>query len=231
MALERLLARARFAAVRGAGGEGKTALAAELARWLVRSGRFGRAAFVSLDHVSDVRAIIDAIGRQLLPERANWSVAQFKNQDEALQHVDRALRDEPTLLVLDNLESILPDLSGQAPPAAPPVAGLFALCQRLLDADGQTRVLFTSRERLPAPFADPGCVVRLGTLAPGDAVELVANVMKREGLAPRADDPGGTPDEIRARSSSVSPSRSGADAAGARSRAEGCGRPRRMSTF
>ena len=178
-----------------------------------------------------MRAVVDALGRQLLPEGANWSVAQFKDQDEALQHVDRALRDEPTLLVLDNLESILPDHTGQAPPAAPPVAELFALCQRLLNADGQTRVLFTSRERLPAPFADPGCVIRLGTLSPGDAVELVANVMKHEGLAPRAADPGGTPDEIRALVESVGRHARALTLLRARSRAEGCGRPRRTSTF
>ena len=64
-------------------------------------------------------------------------------------------------------------------------------------------MLFTSRERLPAPFADPGCVIRLGALSPGDAVELVANVMKHEGRAPRATDPGGTPEEIRALVESV----------------------------
>ena len=88
--LERLLARERFAVVCGTGGEGKTTLAAELARWLVRSSRFGRVAFVSLEHVQDIRAVVDALGQQLLPEGTNWSVAQFKDQDQALQHVDRA---------------------------------------------------------------------------------------------------------------------------------------------
>ena len=37
LALERLLRQERWAVLRGQGGEGKTALAAELARWLVRS--------------------------------------------------------------------------------------------------------------------------------------------------------------------------------------------------
>ena len=47
--LQRLLRSGdRYAVVRGQGGEGKTALAAELARWLVRSGQWHRAAFVSV---------------------------------------------------------------------------------------------------------------------------------------------------------------------------------------
>src|SRR5262249_16853700 len=48
--LERMLAdtRQRYAVVRGRGGEGKTTVGAELARWLVESRRFDRAAFVSL---------------------------------------------------------------------------------------------------------------------------------------------------------------------------------------
>ena len=47
-----------------------------LARWLVRTGHFRRAAFVSLETVSDVRSVLDSLGRQVLPEGANWSVAR-----------------------------------------------------------------------------------------------------------------------------------------------------------
>ena len=55
--LERLLAQEPYAVIRGSGGMGKTALAVELARWLVRSGRFARAVFVSVEpqNVQDVR--------------------------------------------------------------------------------------------------------------------------------------------------------------------------------
>ena len=49
LALERLLRHERYAVVRGQGGEGKTALAAELARWMVRSHQIRRAAFVSVE--------------------------------------------------------------------------------------------------------------------------------------------------------------------------------------
>src|SRR5262249_9118633 len=59
--LERMLASTtqRYAVVRGRGGEGKTTLAVELARWLVQTRRFDRAAFVSLEEYSDARSILD----------------------------------------------------------------------------------------------------------------------------------------------------------------------------
>ena len=128
LALERLLHDHPYAVVRGQGGMGKTTLAVELARWLVRTGRFRRAAFVSLETVSDVRSVLDSLGRQVLPEGANWSVAQYLDLRQALQPVQRALADYPTIIVLDNLESVLLDASGQTPAAAASVAELWLLC-------------------------------------------------------------------------------------------------------
>ena len=110
--LERMLAQMRYAVIRGSGGMGKTVLAIELARWLARSGRFARVAFVNVEpqNVQDVRGVLDAIGRQLLPQ---YTVAQYGNDlDAALQPVARALRDFPTLILLDNMESVLPDHEG-----------------------------------------------------------------------------------------------------------------------
>ncbi|MGH7598229.1 MAG: CHAT domain-containing protein, partial [bacterium] len=196
LALERLLHDQNYAVVRGQGGAGKTTLAVELARWLVASKRFGHAAFVSLENVHDARAVLDSLGRQLLPEAANYSVAQYKNLNEALQPVERSLQDAATIIVLDNLESILPDSSGVAPAAAAPVDELFALCQKLLTAHPATRLVFTSREALPAPFNHKLREIVLGPLDRNDAIELVSSVMKEEGLQPKASDPGSTPQEI-----------------------------------
>ncbi|HXH42134.1 MAG TPA: TIR domain-containing protein, partial [Thermoanaerobaculia bacterium] len=77
LALQRLLrqdGKGRYAVVRGQGGEGKTALAAEFARWMVRSQQIRRVAFVSVETHSNVGAVLDAIGRQLVPD---YSVATF----------------------------------------------------------------------------------------------------------------------------------------------------------
>jgi tetratricopeptide (TPR) repeat protein len=185
-------------------------LAAELARWLTRSGRFERAAFVSLEHLRDARAVLDALGHQLLPEGKNYSVAQFPDLDQALQPVERALRDHRTILLLDNCESILPPPlareAGEGPgvrefdatpdsPSHPPHP-ILTLVQRLLAADPRTRLLFTTREPLPAPFDHRGRERDLGALDRQDAIELVSQVMAEEGLVPEPADPGSTPQEI-----------------------------------
>src|SRR5262245_11886584 len=196
LALERLLHDHPYAVVRGQGGMGKTTLAVELARWLVRTDRFRRAAFVSLETVSDVRSVLDSLGRQVLPEGANWSVAQYPDLHQALQPVQRALADHPTIIALDNLESVLPDVSGQTPAAAAPVGELWRLCQDLLNADPTTRLLFTSREALPEPFAHRRADMVLGTLSQADAIALVSQVMAQEGVTPHPSDPGSTPQDI-----------------------------------
>lgn len=196
LALERILHCRPYAVVSGQGGAGKTTLAVELARWLVQTARFQRTAFVCMEEFTDVRAVVDSLGKQLLPEGDRWSVAEFPELDEALQHIDRALSDRSTLIVLDNLESVLPDSTGQPPPAAAPIKDLFNLCNRLIDADDATRLLFTTREPLPAPFDDRRRAVSLGRLSKEDAVELVSQAMARAGLEPSPADPGSTPEDI-----------------------------------
>lgn len=193
--LERLLIDDQYAVVRGQGGAGKTTLAVELARWLVRARRFRRAAFVSLEEYSDARGVLDSLGQQLLTE--NYSVAQFKDLEEALQPVERALRNSPTIIVLDNFESLLLSADANDSSVIPESSEeVLKLAQDLLDVDSATRIVFTSRERLPTPFDHSWRDVRLGALNRTDAVALVSEVMKQEGLEPKADDPGGTPKEI-----------------------------------
>ena len=178
--LERLLIGDQYAVVRGQGGAGKTTLAVELARWLVRVRRFRRAAFVSLEEYSDVRGVFDSLGHQLLPE--NYSVAQFKDLKEALQPIERALRDSPTIIVLDNFESLLPSVDATDSSAvAESREEILKLAQDLLNADPSTRIVFTSREPLPSPFDHVRRDVRLGALDRTDAIALVSEVMKQEG--------------------------------------------------
>ena len=175
LALERLLRQERWAVLRGQGGEGKTALAAELARWLVRSQQLRRAAFVSVELCSQGQAVLDALGRQLVG--ADYSAAKYESPEQALLPIERALREQPTLLVIDNMESVLlppyletPELLSEE--AALELKEILALAERLLRV-GETRLVFTSREALPAPFdAGPQCW-ELHQLGKGDAVALI----------------------------------------------------------
>jgi tetratricopeptide (TPR) repeat protein len=218
--LERMLADTRqgYAVVRGRGGEGKTTLAVELAHWLVQTRRFDRAAFVSLEQYTDARGVLDSLGRQLLPEGENWSVAQFSDLKQARLEVDRALRDHRTIILLDNMESVLPSPAttgsvdrvtllaestiegtqsiSESSEFKLQLAALFELCTALLNASAATRLIFTSREPLPEPFAHRHRIAELRELDPKDAIELVSQVMKQEGLEPKHDDAGNTPQQI-----------------------------------
>ncbi|HXU31309.1 MAG TPA: tetratricopeptide repeat protein [Thermoanaerobaculia bacterium] len=177
LALQRLLQENCYAVVRGQGGEGKTALAAEFARWMVRSHQIRRAAFVSVETHANERAVVDALGKQVVHE--DFSAAG--DLAEAIQQVERALRERATLLVVDNMESILLPPYLETPEALSEEAGrelraILALCDRLLKV-GETRLVFTSREALPAPFDVARNRRELHRLDREDAVKLVERAL------------------------------------------------------
>jgi len=186
LALQRLLGgQDRYAVLRGQGGEGKTALAAEFARWMVRSHQVLRAAFVSVETHGNQRAVVDALGKQLV--QADFSAAG--DLEDATLEVERVLREQATLLVLDNMESILlpPYVEQDTPEALAEDAGrelqaILALCSRLLQL-GETRLVFTTREVLPAPFDAPRCLRELQRLDHEDAVKLVERALNADGGA------------------------------------------------
>jgi tetratricopeptide (TPR) repeat protein len=186
LALQRLLRHgspARYAVVRGQGGEGKTALAAEFARWMVRSQQMHRAAFVSIETHSTQRAVVDALGKQVVKK----AFSAAGDLDEAIRAIERALREQPTLLVLDNMESILlpPYIEQETPEALSHEAreelqAILTLCEQLLKV-GDTRLIFTSREALPAPFDAVRQRRELHQLDREDAVKLIERVLNAAG--------------------------------------------------
>jgi tetratricopeptide (TPR) repeat protein len=183
--VQRRLRDERCLIVLGEGGQGKTALAIECARWLLDLRRFDRLAFASVEDLPGARLLLERLGRQLVP---GYSVAKEEGigtSQEQLRRarlpVERVLAERRALLVVDNLESVLP-APGQ--PAAPGLDEMLALLSNLSQIGG-TRLLLTSREALPAPLA--GQAVRLGRLSNREGRELVAGVLARTGLDPAGD--------------------------------------------
>ena len=178
----------RFVVLRGEGGEGKTALACELARWLVASRRFRRSAFASLENSAGARSLLQTIGEQLVPRFAANVGADEKRE---WQLVERALRDHPTLLVIDNVESILPPYGWAAGAGAEEPAGfdpdlleeILGLCRKLVETGG-TSLVFTSRSPLSVPFDDRGRELDVGRLSKSEALELVGKVLGEGGRIP-----------------------------------------------
>jgi hypothetical protein len=171
LSLERLLAEQSFAIIQGEGGEGKTTLAVELARWLVMTSRMNRAVFVSVEHISDARSVLDCIGQQLVN---HYSVAEYGKDiwGKALQPVIRKLTEDKTVVVFDNMESIIPQMNGLMSMDPQIIQDIYQLCTQLLKTD-DTRIIFTTREPLPPPFDKAGQTCRLDRLTTQDAIELV----------------------------------------------------------
>jgi tetratricopeptide (TPR) repeat protein len=186
LALQRLLrGGGTYSVVRGQGGEGKTALVAELARWMVRSHQVRCAAFVSVEGLEKniAESVLDKLGGQLVKKGFSTQVDCLGDLGKSAQAIERALREQPTLLVMDNMESVLlpPFLAREAPEALELAArdeltAVLALCERLLKV-GDTRLAFTSREPLPAPFDGERERRELHRLDREDAVKLVERVV------------------------------------------------------
>jgi tetratricopeptide (TPR) repeat protein len=175
LAAERVLAREKYVVLLGSGGEGKTTMAAELARWLLFTRRFARGAFVALDQAGDRRKVLHAIGNQLMPD---FETRAGLGRDFDWLLVERALREQPTVIVIDNMESVLAPPGGSEAAALfepETLAGILELCGQLKGAGA--RLIFTSRERLPEPFSRN--VLRIGRLEKWEAIRLVGQVLQR----------------------------------------------------
>lgn len=177
---ERYLELEPYIVLRGEGGEGKTTLAVELVRWLIRIGRYERAAFVSLDHHPDAKAALYELGPQF--DSGFVSKADPVNATRLLQD---ALVGQRTLIVFDNMETVQADEDAKEQ--------VLELANDLLKVNG-TRIVFTSREHLPAPFDEND--VDISRLDRRDAVRIVVNVLEQEHCVPYVEDEGESKDEI-----------------------------------
>ena len=170
---------------RGGGGEGKTTIAAELARWLVQSRRnqFPRAAFASVEFVNDLQAILIDWGEQLRPGQF---VARADSLEAAEEFLIEVLNDWSAVLILDNLESILPAPGADPDEIARTICEdqqfLLPRIQKILSRCPGTKLILTSREMPPedSGYCDADQTIELGRLAKSEAIEVVAHVLAKE---------------------------------------------------
>ncbi len=184
LAAERLMLEAgkKFVVLRGEGGEGKTTLATELTRWLVATRRADRAAFASVENLpaEAARAVLAQWGTQFVPDFA----ARADTLEHGLAALAAALRDRSALLVLDNMETLLPPppdsaAAGARSYDAAVLQSVLQVCAELRDLAPRTRIVFTSREALPAdsPFGDGAHLIEVGRLSAEEGMELVSRVL------------------------------------------------------
>src|SRR5579859_5709352 len=103
--IERKLMRGQLVVIHGFGGVGKTALVRETADWLTRTKMYKAACFVSFEHGGDATMLLSVLGNFLGVYDGNYNPNDAKS---ALAKLASALKQKHTLLIADNLESILP---------------------------------------------------------------------------------------------------------------------------
>ena len=160
--------------ISGFGGEGKTYLAIEMGYWLYRTGLFEKVCFVDYDAFQGV----DAVG---------WAVSTLATVlDKSLvkvQAATAALAQQPTLLILDNLEAI----------TTKSLSELLTVAKEWSEI-GECRVLMTTRtpDFHHSDYPTEGSLIHqslaLGGLAENDALKYFQRLLKLP-LAPQVELP------------------------------------------
>lgn len=183
---ERLLENRPAVFIKGPGGSGKTTLAADLAGWLARIDRYRHIAYVHADDASNPRALLETLGRQLLPAGDHWTVGQYPTQWQALDHLRQTLRPGSALIVLDQIERW---------PAEHDEA-FDQFWKDLLSEWPALRLLALGRAGPPS-FAQPWVEIKLAALDETDAIALLGQMLIAAGQAPPSADNGASFRQLR----------------------------------
>ena len=151
--IERALLRKRLVVIHGFGGTGKTSVAIEAAKWLTQSGLYSGSCFVPFEHGGDTEILLSAVGSHLSIYDSNYDP---RDTESAVKKIAAALTKKPTLIIADNLESILS--MGEAPLDSTERGRLWEALLRLAKC-GTGGANYDSRSKLCrcSNVAKPGC--------------------------------------------------------------------------
>ncbi len=179
--IERVLLRHQLIVVHGFGGVGKTALSRETADWLTRTGMYARALFVSFEAGGGATVLLSA-----LVQRLNIGGA-YNPEDVSgtLKLLRPALKKLHMLLIVDNLESILP--GGEAPLDDTERARLWDVLLELTQMHAGVLLTTRSTNFGDGRMAEGARVLYLplGGLHPDDAYALATNLLKDLRIDPK----------------------------------------------
>lgn len=177
--IERALLHKCLVVLSGFGGIGKTALAREAADWFTRTGLYMSACFVSFEQGGITTLLLSTLGTFLGVNDGHYDPS---DQNAALAQLQPALAARPTLVIADNLDSLLPQ--GEAPLDRETREQLWNVLREL--AMLSAGVLLTSRAPIVEEHLAPGthiAILPLGGLLPTDAYALATHLLENLGIS------------------------------------------------
>ena len=175
--IERCLENENWAVIQAKPGEGKTALAVEMARWLLETSRVEQVAYVKLDYLSTASSVINQIGDTLFEKQ----LLQKKGSEEYTYEVLKRILEKRTLIIIDNMEHACPKYKDSLiMNDLEVIYSIYNLCFRLLEIP-ETIIIFNSHQSLEEPFDDKKNIFHLNPLSKNSAIELLYAFMKDGG--------------------------------------------------
>lgn len=174
--LERQLMERKLVVLNGFGGVGKTALSREAAEWLTTSKMFDGACFVSFEDGGNAGKLLDALSIHFGFSKSSSDSPETRTVSPTLR---AALSKSSTLIVVDNIETLLPD--GSASLDTISLSVLWRTLRELVALNG-CGVLLTTQS---TDFGDAAMMpthsvvhMTLQGLHPEDAFALAARLLR-----------------------------------------------------
>ena len=176
---QRILDQYQWLVIQGIAAEGKSTLAVEFLRWMIRTSRIDRAVYISVTYASEVSEIIEEIGNQLIgkfsiPENETDILGEVMDPLLAIFEKDR------TWIVIDDIDEVLPWENNLMLIDPQVLDDILTICHKLSQFPN-TRIIFTTQKELPDPFNN-AFKTHLSGMEPNAAIRLVFDHFKSKGL-------------------------------------------------